>query len=238
MLRVICSLRFGSVAIGLRYRDGPTHSERRTGETHGSRGTRRDPRSKRPDMNPLVAVGPDGQVRMNQDALKRAKAENKVKCARYLRFAFFAHVTLLIIVNIVVWLIYAMLRSKDRGGTYKWPLWVTFGSIVLIIAHLLSMLPYAVCRANSNCPRWVWVVLLNLALVNVVAWAVYATTESQACPVGVNCEYLWPAWVSGSTALVALVVSLLPCICGALFGIHDDVGDSELEEAFYESESE
>ena len=28
----------------------------------------------RPDMNPLVAVGPDGQVRMNQDALKRAKA--------------------------------------------------------------------------------------------------------------------------------------------------------------------
>lgn len=28
----------------------------------------------RPDMNPLVAVGPDGQVRMNQEALKRAKA--------------------------------------------------------------------------------------------------------------------------------------------------------------------
>lgn len=25
-------------------------------------------------------------------------------------------------------------RSRDRGGTYKWPLWVTFGSIVLIIA--------------------------------------------------------------------------------------------------------
>ena len=35
-----------------------------------------------------------------------------------LRFAFFAHVSLLILVNVVVWVIYAMLR---RGGTKgKW----------------------------------------------------------------------------------------------------------------------
>lgn len=186
----------------------------------------------------LVNVGPDGRVQVDQHALKRAQAEGKVKCARYLRFAFFAHVAVLILVNIVVWLIYAMLRSRDRGGTYKWPLWVTFGSIVLVIAHLLSMLPYAVCKGSSTCPRWVWVVLLNLALVNIVVWSVYAASESEACPPGQNCEYLWPAWVSGSTALVAIVVALMPCICGALFGIHDDVGDSELENALYESESE
>ena len=36
-------------------------------------------------MNQLVNVGPDGQIRMNQEALKRAQAEQKVKCARYLR---------------------------------------------------------------------------------------------------------------------------------------------------------
>eukprot|EP00435_Cladocopium_sp_Y103_P059956 s329_g21.t1 len=195
--------------------------------------------SPRGNMNQqLVNVGPDGRVQVDQHALKRAQAEGKVKCARYLRFAFFAHVAVLILVNIVVWLIYAMLRSRDRGGTYKWPLWVTFGSIVLVIAHLLSMLPYAVCKGSSTCPRWVWVVLLNLALVNIVVWSVYAASESEACPPGQNCEYLWPAWVSGSTALVAIVVALMPCICGALFGIHDDVGDSELENALYESESE
>ena len=33
-------------------------------------------------------------------------------------------------------LVRAFGRSRDRGGTYKWPLWVTFGSIVLIIALL------------------------------------------------------------------------------------------------------
>eukprot|EP00438_Fugacium_kawagutii_P010038 Skav212670 [mRNA] locus=scaffold1227:638645:646172:+ [translate_table: standard] len=186
----------------------------------------------------LVQIGPDGRPMVNQHALKRAEAEQKVKCARYLRFAFFAHCAALILVNIVVWLIYAMLRSKDRGGTYKWPLWVTFGSVVMIIAHLLSMLPYAVCKGSSTCPRWVWVVMLNLLLVNAVVWSVYAASESEVCPPGQNCEYLWPLWVSGSTALVAIVVALMPCICGAIFGIHDDVGDSEVEDALYQSESE
>eukprot|EP00434_Breviolum_minutum_P029168 symbB.v1.2.025802.t1/scaffold2528.1/size92917/3 len=189
-------------------------------------------------MNPLVNVGPDGRIQVDRAAVKRAEAEGKVKCGRYLRFAFFAHVSLLILVNVVVWVIYAMLRSRDRGGTYKWPLWVTFGSIVLIIAHLLSMLPYAVCKGSQTCPRWVWVVLLNLTLVNIVCWAVYAASESEACPTGQNCEYLWPAWVSGATLLAAIVVALMPCICGALFGLHDDVEDSEVEEALYQSESE
>lgn len=70
---------------------------------------------------------------------------------------------------------------------------------------------------------------------NVVCWAVYATSESQACPpTHPKCEYMWPIWVSGATALAAVVVGLLPCICGALFGIDDDVGDSEMEEALYQ----
>ncbi|CAJ1389628.1 unnamed protein product [Effrenium voratum] len=180
-----------------------------------------------------VNVGPGGQVQIDQQALKRAEAEHKVKCGRYLKFAFFAHLAALLLVNIVVWGIYGMLRSKDRGGTYPWPLWVTFGSIVLVIAHLLSMLPYYVCKPSSGCPRWVWVVLLNLLLVNIVAWAVYATSESEACAPGVHCEYLWPAWVSGSTALAALVVVAMPWICGHFFGIHDDVGDSEVDEEMY-----
>ena len=47
-------------------------------------------------------------------------------------------------------------------------------------------------------------------------------------------EYMWPVWVSGATALAAIVVGLLPCICGALFGIDDEVGDSEMEEALYQ----
>ncbi|CAJ1359438.1 unnamed protein product [Effrenium voratum] len=83
-----------------------------------------------------VNVGPGGQVQIDQQALKRAEAEHKVKCGRYLKFAFFAHLAALLLVNIVVWGIYGMLRSKDRGGTYPWPLWVTFGSIVLVIALL------------------------------------------------------------------------------------------------------
>eukprot|EP00439_Symbiodinium_sp_Y106_P063066 s5068_g9.t1 len=189
-------------------------------------------------VSQATQFGADG-FGIDQNALKRHEAEQKVKCARYLRFAFCAHAVVLILINIIVWAIWFILRSKQKGGTYQWPLWVTLGSVVLLVAHLLSMLPYAVCKPSHNCPRWVWVILLNIALVNIVCWGVYATAEQQACPINnPHCEYLWPAWVSGATVLGGIVVSLLPCLIGAIFGIHDDVGDREAEGMMYSSESD
>eukprot|EP00440_Ansanella_granifera_P010553 gb/GFBE01011449.1/.p1 GENE.gb/GFBE01011449.1/~~gb/GFBE01011449.1/.p1 ORF type:complete len:142 (+),score=16.97 gb/GFBE01011449.1/:1-426(+) len=123
-------------------------------------------------------------------------------------------------VNALVWGLWGVIGTQAEGGQYPWPLWVSFGSAILLVSHMLSMVPFLFCRRSRRCPRWVWIVLLNFTLVNLTCWIVYFFTTPDG--------YRWPLWVLASTSLSMLVVALAPTMCAYMFDTSEKPHEEEL----------
>eukprot|EP00931_Biecheleriopsis_adriatica_P079848 TRINITY_DN5319_c0_g1_i1.p1 TRINITY_DN5319_c0_g1~~TRINITY_DN5319_c0_g1_i1.p1 ORF type:complete len:176 (+),score=23.99 TRINITY_DN5319_c0_g1_i1:30-557(+) len=147
---------------------------------------------------------------VDKDALARAKAEARVDEKKCARFAALVHIAAAVMINILVWGLWAVLPG-DRGTSYPWPIWVTFGTCVLLVAHVVSMIPLMCCRSSRHCPRWIWIVLGNILVANTACWIVFVRTKKED-------SYPWPLWVAAGSILSAFIVSIAPLLCGFIFG--------------------
>lgn len=189
-------------------------------------------------MQPLV-VNPIGY---DSNVGEREAAKRRIHCRRCMSVGLCCSFVFFLFVNVVVWVVYEKYSKTD----YVWPKWVSLGTAFFFGFHLANTLPF-ICPVPCI-SQWLTAALANLAVVNVVVWLVWAVTkckEEDKWNEDDSCDYMWPMWVSGASAALAVI---LCCFCpvlqafGLLGDVHEDHIDDEVRrnrrEQGYDSESD
>eukprot|EP00933_Yihiella_yeosuensis_P042366 TRINITY_DN36929_c0_g1_i1.p1 TRINITY_DN36929_c0_g1~~TRINITY_DN36929_c0_g1_i1.p1 ORF type:complete len:209 (-),score=21.00 TRINITY_DN36929_c0_g1_i1:149-775(-) len=162
----------------------------------------------------LAEFGPNGDVN-SKEFIRRAKAHARIRQKHCIQLSLIITSLVAVVINAAVWGVWGIIGATSgeqaRGG--KWPLWVTFGTVMAFVTHLVSILPFCLCRSSGTCPRWLWCVLLIFVMVNFASWILYYFLQSDECREHQKgCDYEWPWWVSGATLLAAGIMIPLTCL--------------------------
>mmetsp|Transcript_53380 Transcript_53380/g.95812 ORF Transcript_53380/g.95812 Transcript_53380/m.95812 type:complete len:201 (-) Transcript_53380:101-703(-) len=173
-----------------------------------------------------------GGVAVDRAVYERMKAESRLKSKKCIKLSLTIHICVEIVINALVWGIWASLDSLQRGGSYVWPKWVSFGSVVLILGHFLAVMPLLMMKSGQRCcPRWLWVVFFEAVLANIVCVIVYYAVRSTQCAAGgIDCVYMWPWWVFGGSSVMVIATCLIGVICSNLYGTNYPPYEFELQD--------